>query len=343
MSSQKDALNALGEQLKGLDPEKGKHEIESIKNKIINIICNTKSQNFYKGFVSLEYMADDIVEDALTLMLVQRKELDKYDPEKSSLSYYITDRIQKRIREVEKKEKNKHYIKEKRENDDADTLKDENEEKKKEKIVFTPPDSLDQEITSDEGSITTLGDRIKSDQPDTDEEAISKTTKNEPIFQLASLIINFTNKPSGKENLQKKRHYYELFYTEALVDDLKIEKVTRYFRYIHERDIIEAVFLQYLNFMLAKKPDGSDKFAQKAEVSSTAIGLSHLELIKNVRPSDYTRKGINIEQELSIPISPFVLRGYFERKERTPVSQSRIDHYKKAFKADVLDIFKEQP
>lgn len=353
MSSQKDELNALGEQLKGLDPVKNRHEIESVKLKIINIIYGARSLNFYKGFVSLEYMAEDIVDDALLLMIFQRKELDRYDPEKSSLSYYITDRIKKRIREVEKKEKNKHYIKVVKEvDDDADTLKLKNAEAKKKKIEFIPPDSLDKEIFTDDGRKITLGEKIKGDHPGPDKEAISPQydmpeiimddmTEKEPMFQLASLIIGFINKPSGKV----RNHYYELFYTEAVVADLKTEIVTRDFRYIHERDIIGAVFLQYLNFMLAKKPDGSDKFAQKADVSSAAIGISHLELNKNVIPDSYNGN-VAMDAELSIPIRPFVLLGYLEKKEGKANSgslKSTISSYRNKFMADVFDLFKKEP
>lgn len=331
MNDLKDKLNALGEELRGLDPQKDAAVIRAIRQEIwITVFENRK---YYYWSIVIKGGNQKVVDEpAFTDILndLCTKKVVEFDPGTGRLSAFIRMHLDYRtrdyIRKITKTRKEKNAGKEANSEKEADTKK-----KPIQKELF-----LDK-LINDSGN-TTLIDKLQ-DSYDFSGNVIEGILFEEYIVQISSMIIHFTkNHDKNNKNMQIRRHYFELFYTEMIMNDIKSPNISFHYPYRHERDLISAIFLPYLNFMTEKTTYGDGVYPAISDVSFDEIVNHHLEFIQNVAPSDYIVKDDELDRELSIPLERYVLRGYFERVEHTPKTESAILSSRKKFKNEIFQL-----
>lgn len=104
-------------------------------------------------------------------------------------------------------------------------------------------DSLDTPISEDQS--LTLGDTVQAPAGGAPEEAL---TFNAHFAELTSMILNFSQRHTGRAGNETRRMWYRLFYTEDMTYALKACEL----RLLHERDIFQAMEESYLDYYMSK-------------------------------------------------------------------------------------------
>lgn len=158
-----------------------------------------------------------------------------------------------------------------------------------------------------------LGDTI----PDAKSEEQQETRmRMDGLFvELTSLALNFAHR-TGKANNAQHRMWWKMFYTEDMTYVLK-----QYIpRYLHERDIFEAMDLEYLDYYM------EDKCRTGSKVMCTPL-------------KPYREVVPNKEGRIPLPVPVDVSLAYLKDCHKIDVGQAARSNQFKKYKEDKADIY----
>lgn len=201
-----------------------------------------------------------------------------------------------------------------RKDKDMQTIKDENGEKKL--IQHKRLDSYDE---SDETSIAFSN--IVSDKKS--QKAYDKIDNEveSVVIELVSIILNMNDRLYGKQNNEKRKNYIKIFFTDYMSSYLKSkDTVDVYIK--HERDVINSILLDFLNFFT----------------------IQNCETVKQIQMSDVKKYGDIVlgrdMKPVKQPLPNDVLIQYFEQMKNLSVSSAAISQQKGFFHEFMKDNLK---
>lgn len=260
-------LNRLGEQWRPTEAAQD----EAVQRKLWVEIWELVLQIYYPYLKSEEELnAMGKVMDAV---------YEKFQPEKSSLSAYITKFYKlRRIDELRK-----------------DKLK---------------PLSLDWETEAETAWIAMQGEE------DAQLEAVVEQESFDAIlYELSAQILHFAQRHGKKAGNDRRRNYYQLFYTSHLTSYIQMKDVAPIFQ--HPRDLLAAMKFAFVDFCL-EEPDCR---------TIPAIWKGRLKPYGSVAAVPREKQ----EQPIPLPIPDKVGLSYLERVEQCPVSKGAYSQMKKHY------------
>lgn len=112
--------------------------------------------------------------------------------------------------------------------------------------IYTPEgDSIDAITETDDGIII---EGLTPVAPE-DQEPEVRAMLNDLFAELTAMVLNFSERHSGRSNNETRKMWYRLFYTE----DMTLAAQTAELSTSHERDIFAAMKLPYLDYYMSKK------------------------------------------------------------------------------------------
>lgn len=117
-------------------------------------------------------------------------------------------------------------------------------------VSFTDMETADRPVVHEGGKIT-VRLPVKSDEMEQD-------VAFESLYEdLTALILNFAECRRGKAASPQRLLWYRLFYTE----DMTFSWKERRFRYLHERDVFQALYQPYLDYYMSRPCHSGDEVA----------------------------------------------------------------------------------
>jgi len=140
--------------------------------------------------------------------------------------------------------------------------------------------------------------------------------------ELTAMVLNFSQRHRGKEKNETRRMWYQLFYTEDMTLALK----TSVLRFIHERDIFQAMDCCYLDYYMEKP------CRTMAELASATL-----------KPYGVTVPGRAPDQETPLPIPGDVSLNYLLREKNLSVKAPARSNQLKFYKEEKQALYRAIP
>ena len=157
-------------------------------------------------------------------------------------------------------------------------------------VSYTDMEQVDRPVIH-EGGKTTVRSSMNTEE-------MENTVLLESLYDdLTALILNFAGRHQGKNASPQRLLWYRLFYTE----DMTFSWKERQFRYLHERDVFQALYQPYLDYYMSC-PCHSGK-----EVAATPL-KPYEEVVPDCKE---TERG----HETKIPVPADVSLNYLRRVE----------------------------
>ena len=180
--------------------------------------------------------------------------------------------------------------------------------------------SLDTPVGEDGSS--SLGDVTPDENAVSKESRIDEESRIDTdgyFAELISMVLNFSQRHTGKANNSSRRKWYRIFFTEDMTLVCKEHKL----KYVHERDIFQAMLLPYLDFYM----DGVCRTGQE-------IFAAPLKAYEEIDPAHAGEKA-----PPRLPLPADVSLSYLNTVEGVRATKPGRSNYLKFYREDKETIF----
>lgn len=258
---------------------------------------------------------DDLIQDLIVLFY------EKYDTAAGGLYPFVTERLKylalNRWRKGRKKLK---------EADRKNTVQTESQPRYQKRNI-----SLENFTRTYEDSGDTSEYIIPDEKMDQERDTLAQMVSDEAFLNLSALVTRFFEERDRRSGTKEGFRYYKAAYTKSVFDYVKGSGMMEPPEFQHEADIIEAADAVFANFVTLYKP-----YSDEEPLAIRKIFFNELESYRAVSPS-YV-KNENPDNEISIPMKPFVIGGFMERVHHMKVSPSLVSQQIKRYKDDAAEV-----
>ena len=310
----KDRILEIEAGLSEIDREKDSAVYEHLMTKLYSLLISNDGIRYFQAIYNKKEAKNSQVakepEDYLSELWMEARL--SYDPQLGHLLHFISSRMEGRI------------IDDKRKGGGLTGIP--RDPQKRSEVSIS---SIDQPVQGEEGTIRGASCIDLTDYGYRKEGELSEDMiMDAQLHELASQILHFSERHSGKKIGKRKKLYYGLFYSTDIINFLKRTGNTDAFQ--HERDTLEAMHFGYTNFCTAK----AEQYSFPGELSMKAIRKKGLALNADVLPADKITD-TNKTNALDVPLQNEVVRGYMEREEHYSVSSANISQQVKEYRIEM--------
>ena len=344
-NSLRDRFLEIEQELSSIDPKEDTARRKDVMTRLYLLLISRESIRYFypifqKSGAEKAFVAKDI-EDYLSEIWAETNA--RYNPSKGALLSFLTSRMKNRIIDDERKSGGIGSLPRNPDTGSRNLIFSIDQQASAEGQLTTSENFLDvleyRKLIHNQGEIRNQNEwhgRLFGDE-------LNDLIMDAQLYELASQILNFLeskqtssqNSKRNKRGVERRHLYYRLFYSSDIINYLKLTHNTSAFR--HERDAMKAMHFAFTNFCT----DRCEKYQSRDEMTPKEILRKPLERNENVLPKDRLRQA-NKADRLRIPLQNEVVRGFFERVEKTTVSSANISQMKKKYMLNMYERLQEK-